>query len=106
MKKPEFTFAVLAGSLCVATLFAAAPAMAAGDEAGYLAEIHSNGAILPMGGLMGDAQLIAGGYEACGQIRGGMSPATLADSKRGFNVYFDPDKMIAASQRYLCPDTL
>lgn len=106
MKNPKFTFAVLVGSLVSTALAGAGPAWAGGDEAGYIAEVRGNGAILPMGGLMGDAQLIAGGYEACGQIRGGMSPQTLADSKRGFNVYFDPDKMIAASQRYLCPDTL
>lgn len=105
MKTPAFTFAVLAGSLCSAALLAAAPA-SAGDDAAFISEVRGNGAILPMGGLMGDAQLIAGGYEACGQIRGGMSPQALADSKRGFNVYFDPDKMIAASQRHLCPDTL
>lgn len=97
---------LLIGLAPVLSVLVAAPAWAGGDEQGYLAEIRSNGAIFPMAGLMPESQWVAGGYEACGQIRGGMSPAAIADSKRGFNVYFDPDKLVAASQKYLCPDTL
>lgn len=104
MKKPEFTFAVLAGSLCAAALFAAAPAMASGDEAGFIAEVRNNGAVYPLGGMISDGQLISNGYQACAQIKAGMSPEALANSKVSF--YTDPHMMVAASQKYLCPDTL
>lgn len=91
-------------AIAIAMFSAAASVIAApaahADEQSYLADLQAHG--VP---FLVPAQAVSNGYRVCGEIRGGESPATAAQT---FGIYYNAlgPTIVDIAQHDLCPDTL